>query len=66
MLFAADRDDIRRSLQKSIASEIYPHVDEWEKSCLLYWGGTGFTNETPVSRAYRDRRLPGSTREKNA
>src|ERR1700750_2446882 len=30
MLFTADPDAIRRSLQKFIASEINPHVDEWE------------------------------------
>ncbi len=30
MLFTADHDEIRRSLQKFIASEINPHVDAWE------------------------------------
>jgi citronellyl-CoA dehydrogenase len=25
--------------------------------CLQYWGGMGFTNETPVTRFYRDGRL---------
>src|ERR1700761_7683183 len=35
MLFTADHDDIRRSLQKFIASEINPHVDEWEKADIF-------------------------------
>src|SRR6201991_3908936 len=35
MLFTADHDDVRRSLQKFIASEINPHVDEWEAAGQL-------------------------------
>ena len=35
MLFTADHDDIRRSLQKFIASEINPHVDAWEKADIF-------------------------------
>ena len=30
---------------------------EVNDSCLQYWGGMGFMDETPVSRAYRDQRL---------
>jgi citronellyl-CoA dehydrogenase len=30
MLFTAEHDDVRRSLQKFITSEINPHVDAWE------------------------------------
>jgi len=26
-------------------------------SCLQYWGGMGYMNETPISRMYRDGRL---------
>jgi citronellyl-CoA dehydrogenase len=26
-------------------------------SCLQYWGGTGYTQDNPISRAYRDGRL---------
>jgi len=32
MLFTADHDEPRRALQKFIAAEINPHVDEWEKA----------------------------------
>ena len=32
MLFTADHDEPRRILQKFIAAEINPFVDEWEKS----------------------------------
>jgi citronellyl-CoA dehydrogenase len=30
---------------------------ELNDSCLQYWGGMGFMEETPISRAYRDGRL---------
>src|SRR5258708_10963149 len=32
MLFTADHDEPRRALQKFIAAEINPFVDEWEKA----------------------------------
>ncbi len=32
-------------------------VRELNDSCLQYWGGMGFMEETPISRAYRDGRL---------
>src|ERR1700758_315184 len=35
MLFTADHEEVRRSLQKFIASEINPHVDEWEKADIF-------------------------------
>ncbi len=35
MLFTADHDEVRRSLQKFIASEINPHVDEWEDAGIF-------------------------------
>lgn len=59
-LFTADHDDIRRSLQKfaTMAKLKAGRLGrELTDACLQYWGGMGFTNETPVSRAYRDSRL---------
>ena len=35
MLFTADHDEPRRALQKFIAAEINPHVDEWEDNDIL-------------------------------
>ena len=35
MLFTADHDEPRRILQKFIAAEINPFVDEWEKNDIF-------------------------------
>src|SRR5215471_7047928 len=35
MLFTADHDEVRRPLQKFIATEINPFVDEWEKADIF-------------------------------
>ena len=35
MLFTADHDEPRRALQKFIAAEINPHVDEWEANDIF-------------------------------
>src|SRR5271154_7552543 len=49
MLFTADHDEPRRILQKFIAAEINPFVDEWEKADIFpahelfkKLGGLGF------------------------
>src|SRR3977135_1317935 len=35
MLFTSDHDEPRRALQKFIAAEINPFVDEWEKADIF-------------------------------
>jgi citronellyl-CoA dehydrogenase len=35
MLFTADHEEVRRALQKFIAAEINPFVDEWEKADIF-------------------------------
>ena len=42
------------SMAKLKASRLAREVND---ACLQYWGGMGFMEETPVSRAYRDGRL---------
>ena len=42
------------SMAKLKAGRLAREVND---SCLQYWGGMGFMEETPVSRAYRDGRL---------
>ncbi len=42
------------SMAKLKAGRLSREVND---SCLQYWGGMGFMEETPVSRAYRDGRL---------
>ncbi|HXI88185.1 MAG TPA: acyl-CoA dehydrogenase family protein, partial [Parvularculaceae bacterium] len=42
------------SMAKLKAGRLAREVND---SCLQYWGGMGFMEETPVSRAYRDARL---------
>src|ERR1700674_3039926 len=49
-------EDVTRlaSMAKLKAGRLRREVSD---SCLQYWGGMGFMNETPVSRAFRDGRL---------
>ena len=35
MLFTADHEEVRREMQKFIAIEINPFVDEWEKADIF-------------------------------
>ena len=45
---------LKASMAKLKAGRLTREVND---SCLQYWGGMGFMEETPVSRAYRDGRL---------
>ncbi len=51
-----DGEDVTKlaSMAKLKAGRLGREVTD---GCLQYWGGMGFMNETPVSRAYRDSRL---------
>ena len=54
-LYVAGRDVTRlASMAKLKGGRLGREITD---SCLQYWGGMGFMNETPISRAYRDSRL---------
>jgi citronellyl-CoA dehydrogenase len=54
-LYLAGNDVTRlASMAKLKAGRLRRDVSD---SCLQYWGGMGYMNETPVSRAFRDGRL---------
>ncbi|HYM30730.1 MAG TPA: acyl-CoA dehydrogenase family protein [Candidatus Cybelea sp.] len=54
-LYVSGKDVTRlASMAKLKAGRLGREVSD---ACLQYWGGMGFMNETPVSRAYRDTRL---------
>ena len=54
-LYVAGNDATRlASMAKLKSGRLRREVSD---ACLQYWGGMGFMNETPVSRAYRDGRL---------
>ena len=62
MLFTADHDEPRRILQKFIAAEINPFVDEWEKADIFpahelfkKLGDLGFLGLNKPSRIWRPR-----------
>ncbi len=53
-MIAGDDATMLASMAKLKAGRLLRELND---SCLQYWGGMGFMEETPVSRAYRDGRL---------
>ena len=53
-MIAGEDATMMASMAKLKAGRLIREVND---SCLQYWGGMGFMEETPVSRAYRDGRL---------
>jgi len=53
-MIAGEDATMHASMAKLKAGRLLREVND---SCLQYWGGMGFMEETPVSRAYRDGRL---------
>ncbi len=53
-MIVGDDVTLTASMAKLKAGRLLREVND---SCLQYWGGMGFMEETPVSRAYRDGRL---------
>ncbi len=53
-MIAGEDATMLASMAKLKAGRIAREVND---SCLQYWGGMGYMEETPVSRAYRDGRL---------
>jgi len=53
-MIAGEDATMLASMAKLKAGRLIREVND---SCLQYWGGMGFMEETPVSRAYRDGRL---------
>ena len=53
-MLAGEDATMLASMAKLKAGRLIREVND---SCLQYWGGMGFMEETPVSRAYRDGRL---------
>ena len=54
-LYVSGQDVTRlASMAKLKAGRLSREISD---SCLQYWGGMGYMNDTPISRAYRDSRL---------